>query len=332
MKMKYRFISAICAAFLSASVLSVTAYAAGEKTWQSAYSAFLKEEAKTDKSGTAFSEFVKGFSIYDLDNNGIPELIYSSNGDKFSDTRIYTYNNGKMLRLTVFGIDKNDTDFWSNYGYIGFSPETGEIVNYSTGTGVSYSYFKLINNKLVFQFETSYGGRTVDVPQGTWKGEDISDNEYFERLWKRYPKGMMRLGRDFSLSDAEIRCAVYGYGNYKKTYKAYLSQLKKRTDNLNSESNDYTLDYSFYIKDLTGDSVPELIIKCLEKIGGTVCPKLSVFTIKDNRLTCAMRAELSSQYFAHDSIGKSGDFIIGYNKPTKQLVVMMSYENMILDH
>ena len=129
--------------------------------------------------------------------------------------------------IEIMTDEEEHNDFWSNYGTISYSPETRTIVNFSTGTGVWNTYYTLKNDKLVKTMNTGLAGVSPDNLPGEWNGEQISEFELYSRLWKKYPNGMITLGATYGLSDVEIKCAIYGYDDYKVAYKSFLGQLVK---------------------------------------------------------------------------------------------------------
>ena len=287
MKMK-KIVSFICAAVISASALpAVGVSAKTNDSWKKAYSSFLKQEMKKS-SGEDSDDFIfeRGFSVQDLNSDGIPELMVSDGEWHMAQCSIYTYLGGnKLKKLGDFG----------EYGVAAFSPENGMLVSGYMGMGYSFTgFYKLENNKFetIITFDDDAGAVETD-PTFKIDGNKVSQMYYEKRLNEYLDSTYITVGNTFSLTETDIKCALGGYSSYKTAYKKFLSAKIPEEE---SQEVRY-----FYKKDLTGDGVPELIFS-------SPYGECKIFTYADGRMQL-----LSYNYIGYDNNS------VGYDSSAKIL-------------
>ena len=242
-----KFVSVICAAVISAAALPAFNVSAGTNDgWKKAYASFLKQEIKKsaeDDPDDILAE--KGFSVQDLDSDGIPELMVSGGGWHMAQCSVYRYLGGKKL--------KKIGDL-GEFGVVSYYPESGTLRSGYSGMG--YTFFEIIklkNGKFETLVSFSDDSAAVEAdPTYEINGKAVSESTYYKKRIEYDSEITYSLGKTFSLDESSIKCALGGYGNYKTAYKNYL-KTKIPTQEWQSER--------FFIKkDITGDSVPELFV------------------------------------------------------------------------
>lgn len=258
MKFK-KIISLISAAVMAVSALSVSAVpvSAADDTdsWKTVYSRYLKKLAK-DKDSSNIA-----FSINDLDDNGTPELILSEGTYHGAGCTIYTYKseNGKLKKLGSVG----------SYGTFDYDPENKIIESSWVGMGlVSSAQFRIKNEKMTqiikFEFWNMQGEEEYAL-----NGKNVSKKTYDKYADKYAVECRVPLGRAFSLTETDIKCALGSHKNYKAAYKAFIA------DRLSADSPEYRSG-SYTIKDITNDNIPELFFN--------LGYRYNIFTFKNGRM------------------------------------------------
>ncbi|MBR4223475.1 MAG: hypothetical protein IKR73_01550, partial [Oscillospiraceae bacterium] len=248
----------LTAALLMMSAFGTDVHAAS--SWKSAYASLLRSELKKDGADD------KGFSVYDLDGDDIPELIVSERYAKWTTLRIYRYKDGKLKALTMTDDSgKRSSEVYSSYGTISFSPEKQQIIDYHTGTGFMSNIYDLRGDEILYSGTFS----SVGYPGSSWGDKEIGYDELYVKLWKEYPYGTVPLGSTFPLTEDMIKCAVTGCGSAEKTYALYVKSmsdaadkdLKEKADASRGEDRYFSRTHIFSgCHDLTGDGEPELIM------------------------------------------------------------------------
>ena len=260
MKFK-KIISVISAAVMAVSALSVSAVpvsaANDTDSWKTVYSKYLKNKIKKMDPSIIPEDYK--FSVNDLDDNGTPELILSEGPYHYVSCDIYTCKDGKLKKLGSTG---------SN-GVFDYDPVNNVIESSYTGMGVvSSTLFKMKNGKMsrmiYFLSYNSVNGESFLV----------SDKEVSKATYEKYTKkyamaSRITLGRDYSLTETDIKCATGGYKNYKSAYKAFIADRTETAAAYATWSDTYT------VKDITGDKIPELFYN--------ISP-CKVYTFKDGRM------------------------------------------------
>ena len=333
MSMKKKIISMIIAAVIVASMSAVSATSTSAETeigWKTAYTDFLKKEAKkkiTNEDVANQLDYMgleKSFSIYDLDGNGTPELIVFDTG-----TTIYTYSGGKLVKMKLL---RRNNDYlsgessgagaylwWKDYTIeFWYSPSEKLANSYTTGTGYWFYYYKFkdgvqkvhLSGEQCGPCKLTYNGK---VHEFGFDEDPVSYNKFISEISARTPKDRIHLGYSFRMNDAEINCAITGGNNYKTLYKQFLKARIGKKDTK-----------SFRLKDISGDGIPELFLK-------TSCcdtESTKIYTFADNRIV----------YYGDICNDSNGNILIGstrnmqYSDDTKETVTYCSNTNTICLH
>ena len=142
-----------------------------------------------------------GYLVYDINKDGIPELIINAkekNGDYASGwfyNSIYTYSNNSVLKINVI----------YNYGGIRYDANTKEIV-YSvvkpTSVTGGYDFYKLQNNKLVFSKGVSHDrGAFIDGKYAYDKYYYVDEKGKIKEITKSQEDAYYKNVKNFSYYD-----------------------------------------------------------------------------------------------------------------------------------
>ena len=268
MKMK-KIISMISAAVIAASmsaVAAVPASAASDTGWKTAYTKYLKQEAK--KSDAYVN---RDFSVYDLDGNGTPELIL------LPDT-VYTYKGGKMVKVKI---ESDDEYTPLGLGGLEYSPAKH---TFAIQPGGSSRYivelnqiFKMENDRIFMCFSADVFVDDNSNYEYLINKKKCSESEYEKAYAENIPSETISIGYSFKMTESDIDCALSGGKNYKKLYKKFLKG--RISENITG---------NFRYVDITGDKVPEIFIS--NKFGS-----MCVYTYKNNVLTYIGTVDYSKQ-------------------------------------
>ncbi|MBQ4310829.1 MAG: hypothetical protein II773_04485 [Oscillospiraceae bacterium] len=262
MKKISRFLSVMCAAAISASLLAVTPSAAG--SWKTSYAELLTKELKSsDKK----SEGGKAFSVYDLNSDGTPELIISPGLGDYTcgvNCRIYTYSNGKAVLAGELG-SIGTLDFYPSSGILsGYLPE-GELREYKFTT-LSGSSLKTVKT-----YSETYNSSNYSLDYKI-DGKKVSSDKYYEKLSDLCGNDLVTLGRSYKLNKDSISYAIKGVSDYKKAYSKFLTGgYEDKTFGVTDNGSAY-----FYTYDITGDKTPELFVR--------TGSRTMIFTFADKRI------------------------------------------------
>lgn len=279
MKKISRFLSVMCAAAISASLLAVTPSAAG--SWKTSYAELLTKELKSsDKK----SEGGKAFSVYDLNSDGTPELIISPGLSDYTygvKCRVYTYSNGKAVSAGEIG-STGTLDFYPSSGILsGYLPE-GELREYKF-TKLSGSSLKTVKT-----YSETYNSSNYSLDYKI-DGKKVSSDKYYEKLSDLCGNDPVTLGRSYKLNKDSISYAVKGVSDYKKAYSKFLTGGYE--NRIFGVSDDVSY---FYTYDIIGDKTPELFVR--------TGSRTMIFTFGDKRI----------QYF-----GENDTYIYSYDANPK---------------
>ncbi|MBQ5417871.1 MAG: hypothetical protein IIU25_02520, partial [Oscillospiraceae bacterium] len=246
MKKISRFLSVMCAAAISASLLAVTPSAAG--SWKTSYAELLTKELKSsDKK----SEGGKAFSVYDLNSDGTPELIISPGLSDYTygvKCRVYTYSNGKAVSAGEIG-STGTLDFYPSSGILsGYLPE-GELREYKF-TKLSGSSLKTVKT-----YSETYNSSNYSLDYKI-DGKKVSSDKYYEKLSDLCGNDLVTLGRSYKLNKDSISYAIKGVSDYKKAYSKFLTGGYE--NRIFGVSDDVSY---FYTYDIIGDKTPELFVR-----------------------------------------------------------------------
>ena len=140
---------------------------------KSAYDTLLKKAKYKDKS----------FALVDIDQNGIDELVISSNSGGYamnSFLEVYTYRNGSVQKVTFPKeyLENNDSEYAY---YPAYNPESKEFVADPHGGSMLYMCtLKLKDNQLIKKHEFSWYHESC-----YYDNEQVSV-EQMEKIYNKY--------------------------------------------------------------------------------------------------------------------------------------------------
>ncbi|MBE6844189.1 MAG: hypothetical protein E7508_00550 [Ruminococcus sp.] len=207
--------------------------------WCSAYGEWLYKCINDEKND--FTEN-SAFSLYDINNDSIPELFISEDYCHAAGCRIYTYDK-YVGHLGEYG---------SN-GVVYFHPDTNYIYSGYTGQGVTNSSYYRLENGDLKECASFYDNKGSLQKTGYRINDNAVTKEEYEQAHKEYMGGYKKeLGRDFPLTESFADAALMPCSDWKEAYTKLLYSL--------SETEFITQGGGFSVYDITGDSIPELFI------------------------------------------------------------------------
>ncbi len=219
-------------------------------SWQAPYEAKIKEF----KSSDTYSDN-SCFDLYDLTDDGSPELIISPNGDATTKCLIYTLEGEVISELGEFG----------NNGTFSFCPDTKVIKDEYVGSGmVLGKIYSLTSGPLKTVMTYSDNSASASMGAAIYhevNGENLSLSDYEKALEPYSALNTTEIGRRFTMGDKAVNYGIYISENWAKTLTSNQKKLFK--DKLTAESALDTAEGrngAFDFCDLNGDNVPELII------------------------------------------------------------------------
>lgn len=219
-------------------------------SWQAPYEAKIKEFKESDK----YSEN-SCFDLYDLTDDGSPELIISPNNDATTKCLIYTTEGEGVSELGELG----------NYGYFTFCPETKIIKDEYIGSGmVLGKIYSLTSGPL--KTVISYSDNSASVSMGgaiyhEVNGENLSIAEYEKALEPYSSLDTIEIGRRYTMGDNAVNYGIYISENWEEILTK--NQKKICKEKLTAEAAlaaEEGRKAAFDFCDLNGDNAPELII------------------------------------------------------------------------
>jgi hypothetical protein len=152
---------------LHKTTMAATFPVTGGSVWNDLY---ITELTKHIGKNTA------AFNIYDLDGNGIPELLLSVDNYHGANAEIFTVADGKLVDLGRFGA----------YGDFDYDPINKYIKDsfFNQGVGVT-TFYNILDNKIVSLIHFDYNGfNPSDVKYAV---DDISvSKEVFDAEYAKY--------------------------------------------------------------------------------------------------------------------------------------------------
>ena len=205
-------------------------------SWSSLYRSALNDFKKSEN----FSEAAR-FSIYDINDDKIPELIIS-----------YGSSDDKTYLIRSLNIDNTYTEFEpiTKCGDLLYGMKRSLLATYK------YDYenqvqdvqiYRLKNSKLanVYTFQMTSNECKVN-------GQVVSDDQYNEEYNNLFDGFIKSMGTDHSFDDDIINAALGEMDDWKEAFCAVLTdylKYKKKYDN------------NFYsLMDINGDEIPELFV------------------------------------------------------------------------
>ncbi|MBQ8348261.1 MAG: hypothetical protein IJY19_01265 [Ruminococcus sp.] len=220
--------------------------------WQEPYRSKLEEFRKSENYSESVGISGSMFDLCDLNSDGIPELIISSEKDNVSYCEIFTFSEGNVIRIGENGDSKE----------FRFYPETGIISNEHEGNGFVIGEYRTISDNSL-QTEISYYNNSASASMGaviTYEinREEVSFSEYEEALAEYDSFPHLDIGRKYTFGSDSIEYALFCSESWgavmssaqKKAYQAKLSEIAGTSG---SEA-------AFELFDLDGDDNAELIV------------------------------------------------------------------------
>lgn len=218
-------------------ILDENETAALEESWQTAYRKQLEEII----NNKLYTEQVRHFSLYDLTNDDIPELIVSM-GEHREGCSIYSFDN-KIIDYGHFGSHSNMT----------YYPDKNILLSDSSESGVmSRKYYQTnkINNGTFSELEylESY---TPAEGAHQFKVDDkpVTKDEYQKASNKYTNENKISLGCNFELIEEILDVVFTDYKDWRECYKDLLYGMNK----IYSQCR-------FSLYDISDDGIPELFI------------------------------------------------------------------------
>lgn len=193
------------------------------------------------------------FDIYDVTNDGVPELIISPSDDVSAMCEVYSLIGNELTKIAICGSFGEFVYFPSilviGYEYSGEEFTIGEYQTYIDGFyGVDFDYFTNMNSAssgAVIRYEIN--------------GEGVSLDEFEERINAYQNEDSFKVGRKYTFSDDSIQYAVHCSESWsevltdaqKKKFKEKLSDVLASTSSADS---------AFELVDLDGNGLPEVIV------------------------------------------------------------------------
>ena len=146
-----------------------------ELLWRDLYASVLRTYIDPEYPDSGFAKF----NLYDLDGDGIPELIVSGGDFHAAGAEIYTLYRGAVYCHGGFGS-------WGDFGY---EPETGYIYSGYSGMGCHYaSIHQIVNGQMIEIASFADTMANFEHPEDRCfevNGEKVSEDEY-NRAWEEY--------------------------------------------------------------------------------------------------------------------------------------------------
>ena len=143
-------------------------------------------------------EYVQGssFSIYDVNEDEIPELIISPNIAHGTSCSVYTYGNNGLISLGRIGA----------FGEIGYYEDNNAIYYSNIGQGIEHIGFYELKNNEITLIALFYNDVGYSLPeQETYKCNDIelTEDEYNIEIKRYRGNEYISLGRDYNFNEID---------------------------------------------------------------------------------------------------------------------------------
>ena len=229
------------------------------------------------------------FDLYDLDNDGVPELFLSTGSYHVANVRIFSVAGGKLKEFSD-PTSGNYPDF-GEYGCVKIRSD-GCLFSEYAGMGCSYDrYFRLEQGELKKVLECEYWDHIVGAPEGMdgemyiVNGTEVPKEEY-DKAKSDYSDMIpwFEAGRRYELTEENINTVFDG--NNDSSYKAEYSNIL--TDIINSDSYidwkdiysaDPTSVMTYDLLDIDMNGIPELLVSN----GKAHSSGVRIFTVTDGK-------------------------------------------------
>lgn len=225
--------------------------------WQSIYEQKLSEFASTEN----YSEIAQNgyeesrFDLFDINNDGTPELFISANNDHKTQCEIFTVSDGQILSVGSLG----------EYGSFVYYPELKLINDEYSGNGFVVGKFISFDGRSLNEY-FSYSDNSGSASKGAEikheiNGENLSLPEYDEAMEKYRNARTISIGRKYTFGASSIDYALHCSESWgavltPKQKELFGEQLKASL----ATATESGKDASFEFCDLNGDEMPELIV------------------------------------------------------------------------
>ncbi|MDE6501765.1 MAG: hypothetical protein K2L10_06740 [Ruminococcus sp.] len=225
--------------------------------WQSLYEQKLNEFAGTEK----FSEIAQNnveesrFDLYDINNDGVPELFISANNQHKTQCEIFTVSEGQVISVGTLG----------EYGAFTYYPELRLMNDEYSGDGFVVGKFINFDGKSLKEY-FSYSDNSGSASKGTAikheiNGENLSLPEY-DGAMEMYRKARrISIGRKYTFGASTIDYALHCSESWGAVLTPVEKEIfKEQLSNSLATELETGKDSAFEFCDLNGDDVPELIV------------------------------------------------------------------------
>ncbi len=239
-----------------------------EMDWKSAYSAYL-----TDVLQTVNEEDGAGFSVLDINGDGVPELFRSEGMYHVSGVDILTYNGG-LRHLGYFG----------SYGNVSYYPDTNELLSSNMGMGyLSGTFMTLNGDDFISTLSYSDDSGAIDPesgeePEYIINGQKVTMEKYIEATGSHSEYDFCVLGTDNELTMENIEALAKGQykaptmysetvpdpsplsENYRNILEKFYNSCILEHTGIEITGSEYMSDNTFAVYDVDKDGRDELII------------------------------------------------------------------------
>lgn len=225
--------------------------------WQSLYQQKLNEFATTEK----FSEIAQGgleesrFDLFDLNDDGTPELFISANNEHKTQCEIFTVSDGQVISVGSLG----------EYGAFTYYPELKLMNDEYSGDGFvvgKFINFDGTSLKDYFTYSDNSGAASKGVEiKHQINGENLSLPAYDEAMEMYRNARTISIGRKYTFGTSTVDYALH----CSESWGAVLTPQEKELFSGQLKNNfayevESGKDSAFEFCDLNADDVPELIV------------------------------------------------------------------------
>ncbi|MDE6781308.1 MAG: hypothetical protein K2J40_07610 [Ruminococcus sp.] len=225
--------------------------------WQSLYEQKLNEFTGSEN----FSEIAQGgleesrFDLFDLNNDGTPELFISANNDHKTQCEIFTISDGQVISTGSLG----------EYGAFMYYPELKLMNDEYSGDGFVVGKFISFDGT-AFKDYFSYSDNSGSASKGAAikheiNGESLSLPAYDEAMEMYRNARTISIGRKYTFGASTVDYALHCSESWgavltPQEKELFSGQLKNNFENAVQSGKDAAFEFC----DLNGDDVPELIV------------------------------------------------------------------------